>query len=69
MATRDRTGSGTKRETCTLSVATVRYLHALSNKGTHGTSVPGVMTTLIEQGVRQAILDRFIPQFQDDDAP
>ena len=41
-------------------MATIRYLEKLSRTGTHGTSVPDVMTSLIEEGVRKAILDEFI---------
>ena len=59
MATEDDTApSGTKRIPCTLSLATIRYLEALSKKGTHGKGVSKVMTTLIEEGVRRAILDK-----------
>lgn len=58
----------TERKPCTLSLVTIRYLELLVKKGTHGTSVPKVMTTLIEQGVRQAIREGFIKQFDDDDA-
>jgi hypothetical protein len=68
MATEDDAGPpGTKRVPCTLSLATIRYLEALSKKGTHGKGVSKVMTTLIEEGVRRAILDRFIQQFEDED--
>jgi hypothetical protein len=45
---------------CTLSFATVRYLLALSKKGTHGPSIPRVMAALIEEGVRNAIKDGFL---------
>ena len=31
-------------------------------KGTHGTTVAGVMTSLIESGVRQAMRDGFLPK-------
>jgi hypothetical protein len=50
----------TERKQCTLSLATIRYLELLSRKGTHGRGVSKVMTTLIEQGVRQAIREGFI---------
>jgi hypothetical protein len=69
MADDDKPGSGSKREQCTLDLMTLRYLDALSKKGTHGRGVSKVMTTLIEQGVRQAILDGFIKQFPDEEAP
>jgi hypothetical protein len=50
----------TERRPCTLSVATIRYLEKLALSGTHGSSVPDVMTSLIESGVRQAIKDGFV---------
>ena len=59
----------TDRKSCTLSRVTIRYLDALSRKGTHGTSVPKVMTALIEEGVRRAIREGFIKQFTDDEMP
>jgi len=34
---------------------TIQYLEALVRRGTHGTSVSNVMTTLVETGVRDAI--------------
>ncbi len=43
-----------------LSVRTMNYLKALAKKGTHGSSVPAVGRALIESGVRQAIIDKFI---------
>jgi hypothetical protein len=46
---------------------TVRYLEALKKKGTHGSDVAGVMTRLIEEGVRQAIREGFIQQMEDED--
>jgi hypothetical protein len=57
--------SVTDRKTCTLALATIRYLERLSTKGTHGSSVPKVMTQLIEEGVRQAIREGFIRQEED----
>ncbi len=60
---------GTERKPCTLALETIRYLEALSKKGTHGRGVSKVMTTLIEQGVRQAIREGFIKQFEDDQTP
>lgn len=50
----------TERRACTLSVATLGYLEKLAKRGTHGSSVPKVMTSLIEEGIRQAIRERFI---------
>ena len=44
-----------ERRYCTLSPITVRRLQLLAKRGTHGTSVPKVMTTMIEQGIRDAI--------------
>jgi hypothetical protein len=57
---------GTDRKACTLAIETIRYLEALAKKGTHGSGVSKVMTTLIEQGVRQAIREGFIKQFEKD---
>ena len=51
---------GTARKNCTLSLATVTYLEKLAKTGTHGSSVSGVMTHLIMQGIQQAIKDDFI---------
>lgn len=41
-------------------MATIRYLEKLSKGGTHGSSVPAVMTSLIEEGIRLAIKENFI---------
>jgi hypothetical protein len=35
-------------------------MRALAKKGTHGSSVSAVGRSLIEQGIRQAIVDKFI---------
>ncbi len=70
MATEDDTAEPrTERRPCTLAAETIRYLEALSKKGTHGRGVSKVMTTLIEQGVRRAIREGFIKQFDDDETP
>jgi hypothetical protein len=52
----------TERRPITLAVATWEYLDQLSKLGTHGTSVPDVAKTLIEDGIRQAIEDGFLKQ-------
>jgi hypothetical protein len=52
----------TERKPITLAVATWEYLEELSRLGTHGTSVPDVAKTLIEDGIRQAIKDGFLKQ-------
>jgi hypothetical protein len=52
----------TERKPITLAVATWEYLDQLSRLGTHGTSVPDVAKTLIEDGIRQAIKDGFLKQ-------
>ena len=52
----------TDRRPITLAVATWDYLDLLSKLGTHGTSVPDVAKTLIEDGFRQAIKDGFLMQ-------
>jgi hypothetical protein len=54
-----------KQVKCTLSLVTIRYLVALSRRGTHGRGVSGVMTALIEQGVREAFEKGYIPLFED----
>jgi hypothetical protein len=41
-------------------VATWEYLDELSKRGTHGTSVPDVAKSLIEEGVRLAFKDGFL---------
>ena len=38
-------------------LSTIGYLEKLVRQGTHGTSVPGVAKTLIEEGIRLAIKD------------
>ena len=52
----------TDRRPVTLAVATWEFLDQLSKLGTHGTSVPDVAKTLIEDGIRQAIKDGFQKQ-------
>jgi hypothetical protein len=47
----------TTRVPVTLADVTVSYLESLVRQGTHGTSVPGVAKTLIEEGIRLAIKD------------
>jgi hypothetical protein len=50
----------TERRPVTLAVATWKFLDQLSKLGTHGTSVPDVAKTLIEEGIREAIKDGFL---------
>jgi hypothetical protein len=50
----------TERRPVTLAVGTWEFLDQLSKLGTHGTSVPDVAKTLIEEGIRQAIKDGFL---------
>ena len=50
----------TERRPITLSQKTWEYLEELSKRGTHGTSVPDVAKSLIEEGVRQAVRDGFL---------
>jgi hypothetical protein len=52
----------TERVPVTLTSETISYLEDLVRIGTHGTTVPGVARTLIEQGVRDAIEKAFISQ-------
>ena len=66
MADEPKPDPGTDRKCCTLAAETITYLERLSKKGTHGKSVSKVMTTLIEQGVRQAIREKFIKQIDED---
>ena len=47
----------TDRIPVTLALSTIAYLEKLVRQGTHGTSVPGVARTLIEEGIRLAIKD------------
>ena len=47
----------TDRVPITLALSTISYLEKLVRQGTHGTSVPGVARTLIEEGIRLAIKD------------
>jgi hypothetical protein len=48
------------RKQVTLSTATVCYLEELVKVGTHGSDVPGVIRSLVEEGVRTAIDKRLI---------
>jgi len=41
----------TDRIPVTLAISTIGYLEKLVRQGTHGTSVPGVARTLIEEGI------------------
>jgi len=50
----------TDRRSITLSQKTWAYLEELSKQGTHGTNVPDVAKSLIEEGVRQAVRDGFL---------
>jgi hypothetical protein len=50
----------TDRRPLTLANATWEYLAELVSQGTHGTSVPDVAKTLIEEGVRAAIEKGYI---------
>jgi hypothetical protein len=50
----------TDRRPITLAQKTWDYLEELSKRGTHGTSVPDVAKSLIEEGIRQALKDGFL---------
>jgi len=50
----------TERRYVTLSSRSIEYLERLAESGTHGTSVPDVMKTLIEEGIRLAIREGFL---------
>lgn len=47
--------AGTDRKAITLSKPTWDYLDELAKLGTHGTTAPGVASTLVEIGIRQLI--------------
>jgi hypothetical protein len=50
----------TDRRPITLANTTWDYLEELYKRGTHGTSIPDVAKSLIEEGIRQAIKDGFL---------
>ena len=50
----------TERLQVSLALKTHAFLSKLVEKGTHGTSIPDVARTLIEQGIRQVIKDGFL---------
>lgn len=52
--------ASTERRPITLAVSTWQYLEDLARQGTHGTSVPDVAKSLIEEGVRQAVREGFL---------
>ena len=53
-------GLPTERRYCTLASVTIRRLKVLAKRGTHGPSVPKIMTAFIEQGVREAIEKKYL---------
>jgi hypothetical protein len=50
----------TRRIQITLTTRTHDYLAALARRGTHGSSIVDVARTLVEEGVRDAIREKFI---------
>ena len=52
--------TGTERKNVTLASATIAYLKDLAKTGTHGSDVPAVIRSLVEQGVRDAIDKKLI---------
>lgn len=56
----------TIRKPCTLTVLTFRRLERLKRIGSHGASVPAIMTNFIEAGVRDAIEKGYI-RLEDDE--
>jgi hypothetical protein len=52
--------SKTIRKNVTFSERTIGYLETLASKGTHGSDVPAVIRTMVEEGVRSAIRDGFL---------
>jgi len=59
----------TERKAITLANATWAYLEELSKLGTHGTSAPGVASTLVEIGVREAIEKGYLKLRRNDQEP
>ncbi len=51
---------GSSRRSCTLSAPAIKRLEKLAKNGAYGTTLPRVMTSLIEQGLRQAMQEGFI---------
>ena len=49
-----------RRRYCTLADITIARLNRLKAKGTHGRSVPTIMTNMIEKGIREAIDDGYL---------
>lgn len=52
----------TERLQVMLALKTHAFLDALASKGTHGTSPTDVARTLIEQGIRRAIREKFLDE-------
>lgn len=52
----------TKRRYCTLSETTLARLRLLQKKGWHGSSVPKIMTRMIEDGVRRARSEGYLSE-------
>lgn len=50
----DEEDEPTDRRYCTLGMKTIERLKKLKKRGSHGTSVPKIMTAMIEAGVREA---------------
>jgi hypothetical protein len=56
----------TTRKPCTIAMLTLRRLERLAKIGSHGTSVPAIMTNFIEAGVRDALEKGYI-RLEDDE--
>ena len=51
----------TDRIPVTLTMASISYLEKLVQLGTHGSSVPGVIRSLVEEGIRSSIERGLLP--------
>lgn len=60
VASDDEKDEPTTRRYCTLSLKTLERLRKLKKRGAHGTSVPRIMTAMIEAGVRSAHKDGYL---------
>jgi hypothetical protein len=56
----DEASNSSRKIACTLRATTISYVEQLVDVGTHGATFAGVMTRLIEEGVREALRDGLI---------
>jgi len=50
------------RKNVSFNEATIAYVEALARTGTHASDVSGVIRSLVEEGVRNAIRDGLLPR-------